>query len=151
MRGYERGSQFIIPLMETDCVHIYAMNYICSTLPCCRLDFPYEKISLERAYRVVAVNPSDDDEDRIKGMEACLWTEHIPDVKRADFALLPRLGAFCVNCWTSSENRDYDRFYAGLREYYRLLYALGYAPATLKRALPGKIRKALHYFNRRAY
>ncbi len=149
MRNYEWGDHFIFPISESDNVHIYDMNYICSTLHCCRLYLPHERINLKRAYS--AIPPSFRDRKHLCGIEACLWTEHIPDIKKADFALLPRLGAFSENAWTSSENRDYDRFYENLRDYYRLLYALGYGPATLSRALPGRIRRALHKFNRTAY
>ena len=146
MRTLWHWNSYINPFPEGE-----APDFIVSNTPCCQLSLPYEETDLERAYKVTAVNPSENDENRIKGMEACLWTEHIPDIKKADFALLPRLGAFSENAWTSSENRDYARFYENLQDYYRLLYALGYGPATLSRALPGRIRRALYKFNRTAY
>lgn len=145
-RSFNRWNSYINPTSDEN-----EPELIISNTPCCQLDLPYEEISLERAYRIVAVNPSENDEERIKGMEACLWSEYIPNVKRADFALLPRLGAFCENAWTDRLNLDYERFYANLKHYYTFLYALGFAPATLKRVLPGKIRKALHIFHRMPY
>lgn len=142
IRTLSRWNSYVIK----DSSELHALNeadFIASNTPCCQLDLPYEEINLERAYKITAVNPSDNDADRMIGMEACLRTERIPNVKKADFALLPRLAAFCENAWSSPENRNYDRFSANLKEYYRLLYALGYTPATLKRALPGSFRRII--------
>lgn len=102
------------------------------------LSLPYTALSLEDAYSLDIQNTD--------AIEACLWTERIPDAKRADFALLPRLGAFSEIAWSSEENRDYGRFSENMKHYYRFLYINGYAPAHIKKALPGKVRKAVRSF-----
>ncbi|MBC9914286.1 beta-N-acetylhexosaminidase [Chitinophaga varians] len=46
----------------------------------------------------------------IMGVEACLWTEHIPDISKLQYMLLPRMLALAETGWTSPTNKDYQRF-----------------------------------------
>lgn len=48
----------------------------------------------------------------IVGVEACLWTEHVPTFDRLTAQLLPRLPAIAEVAWGSP--RDWDRFSAAL-------------------------------------
>ena len=107
------------------------------------LDLPYGLTSLRDAYCFTPLyyRLNDAQKKLIKGVEICLWSEFVPNIKVADYTLLPRLGACCENAWTNEKNKSFDRFYASIDDYYRFLYAQGYKPAPLKRAMPKKISK----------
>ncbi|MGN7819349.1 beta-N-acetylhexosaminidase [Chitinophaga sp. 22536] len=46
----------------------------------------------------------------IMGVEACIWTEHIPDISKLQYMLLPRMLALAETGWTTAENKDIQRF-----------------------------------------
>ena len=53
------------------------------------------------------------------GAEATLWTEYVPNMKKADKMTYPRLGAMCETVW-SGEN-SYEQFHNKLDYYYSYL------------------------------
>ncbi|OQP52672.1 hypothetical protein A4H97_25250 [Niastella yeongjuensis] len=53
---------------------------------------------------------SDSDRAYIMGVEACIWTEHIPTVPKLQYMLLPRLLALAETGWAVKENKDERRF-----------------------------------------
>ena len=129
-------------------------NFLLSNNEGYYLDLPYGQTSLKATYDYVPLyyRLSDAQKGRIKGLEACLWSEFVPDVKTADYTLLPRLGAFSESAWTNEKNKDFDRFYAAMKHYYRFLYAHGYYPASPKRAMPkgvGKLCSRLYWERRK--
>lgn len=129
-------------------------NFLLSNSEGYYLDLPYGQTSLKATYDYVPLyyRLSDAQKGRIKGLEACLWSEFVPDVKTADYTLLPRLGAFSESAWTNEKNKDFDRFYAAMKHYYRFLYAHGYYPASPKRAMPkgvGKLCSRLYWERRK--
>ena len=99
------------------------------------LDFPYSWASLRQAYEY----EPDLGENGI-GLEAPLWTEYVPNLKRADFQMFPRFGAIAEAAWSAPEDRSFARFEAGLPEYYDLLNAYHVRYATIKQAMPSKLR-----------
>ena len=86
------------------------------------------------------------------GVEGPLWTEYVPDMKKAEYCTFPRLCAIAESGWTPADAKDYARFHAALDPFYRLLqlYGMRHA-ATEKQYMPGKIRaKGFSlWFNRR--
>jgi hexosaminidase len=46
----------------------------------------------------------------IKGIQAALWTERIPDTKRLEYMLFPRISALAEAAWTDDRNRNYQFF-----------------------------------------
>ncbi len=127
--------------------------FILSNISAYYLDLPYGQVSLKDTYnfRPVYYKLEDKYKDRIRGLEACLWGEFVPDIKTADYTSLPRLGAFSESAWTEESNKSYDRFCDKLDSYYSFLHAQGYTPASLKRANPKGIGKAASrlYWERR--
>lgn len=110
------------------------------------LDLPYGWVNLQRAYEY---EPNIG--ENIFGVEAPLWTEYVPNLKKADYCMFPRLGAIAEAAWSAAEDRSYERFAAGLPEYFDLLNAYHVHYATMKQAMPSPARKAAQslWFNRR--
>ena len=117
------------------------------------LDLPYGLISLKDSYNYNPVfkNISNENESNLIGVEACLWTEFIPDMEKADFSTYPRLGAISETAWTKEENRNYDRFCEKLDGYYKVLGFYGIKPAKKKFHSPSPVRKTadIIYWERR--
>lgn len=99
------------------------------------LDFPYGLTSLEKCYGF----DFDVSGSGVLGIEACLWTEFVPDMKKADYLTYPRLGAISETAWCEKEKKNYKTFLKKLPSYERLLLTLGVRPAKKQRYSPNKI------------
>lgn len=107
------------------------------------LNFPYALTRMKKTYNFEPVfdGINEECEKNILGVEACLWTEFVPTMKKAGYQTYPRLGAFCETAWSQKENRNYDKFLEKLHPYYDLLEGYGIDTASLKQSEPGLIRK----------
>jgi hexosaminidase len=47
---------------------------------------------------------------QIMGIQACVWTEKIKDVKRLEFMILPRMAGLAEAAWTQKAEKDYKDF-----------------------------------------
>jgi hexosaminidase len=88
------------------------------------------------------------DSPRVLGAQAQVWTEHLDDARRVDYAVFPRLAAFAEVVW-SPKDRDYQEFEARLvRHHLPRLDALGveYRPMAgphpwqTRPGVPGRVR-----------
>jgi hexosaminidase len=84
----------------------------------------------------------------VLGAQAQVWTEHLDNTRRVDYAAFPRLAAFAEVVW-SAQTRDYEEFEARLvRHHLPRLDALGveYRPLAgphpwqMRPGVPGRIR-----------
>ena len=110
------------------------------------LDFTYNMTPLKNAYCNQELLPSQ------IGIEAALWTEYVPNMKKAYFQMFPRLGAIAENAWTEKDHHDYDSYLTRLDDYYKMLSIMGvYNMAKAKDYAPSKIRAKLKqkWFDRR--
>ena len=107
------------------------------------LDLPYAHISLKDTYDFEPIYDGIKEENKslVKGVEACLWAEFVPTMKKAGYCTYPRLGAYCETAWSPKENKNYGRFLQKLPSYYAILEGYGIDTATLSQANPGLIRK----------
>lgn len=112
------------------------------------LDFPYGWVNLKRAYDFEPAMG-----ENMIGVEAPLWTEYVPTEKKADYCMFPRLGAIAEAAWSAEEDRSYERFEAGLPEYFDLLNAYHVRYATMKQAMPSFLRGKTQslWFDRRVF
>ncbi len=112
------------------------------------LDFPYGWVNLKRAYEFEPAMG-----ENMIGVETPLWTEYVPTEKKADYCMFPRLGAIAEAAWSAEEDRSYERFEAGLPEYFDLLNAYHVRYATMKQAMPSFLRGRAQslWFNRRVF
>ena len=104
------------------------------------LDLPHSINNLESIYKqdVNFVEPN----NNMFGMEAPLWTEFVPNMKKAESLLFPRLGAFAEVAWSDEDNRDYDNLLKKMDSYYDYLGQLGIENMTpIDKANPKGISK----------
>lgn len=111
------------------------------------LDLPYGYISLESTCNHKIA-------DGAIGSEAEVWTEYIPNMKKADSMIYPRMGAMCETVWSGQSS--YAEFSKKLASYYSFLdlmnisYSLGNGklnPKGLRRFLSIAVfeRRQLHW------
>ena len=65
--------------------------------------------------RVYDVNPAfaeltDSEKANVIGAEGCIWTEWVPDTKKLEWELLPRLAALAEVQWTNQQQREFGSF-----------------------------------------
>lgn len=73
---------------------------------------------------------SDDEKQYIIGIQACVWTEYINNMDKAEFMALPRLSAAAEVAWCA-EKTSYEDFFSRVEKSMRPLYeyfGLVYAP-----------------------
>ncbi len=92
------------------------------------LDYPYEVISLEKAY---SFNPIPDGlekskESKILGTGCQMWGEYTPNVIRIYYQTFPRLAAYAENGWTKATDKDYQDFCHRVKNTERRWRKLGY-------------------------
>lgn len=118
--------------------------FIMSNISAYYLDLPYAHVSLKDTYNFEPIYDGIKEENKhlVKGIEACLWTEFVPTMKKAGYCTYPRLGAFAETAWSPEENKDYDKFLSKIPAYNNILDGYGIDRATLKQANPGAVRKA---------
>lgn len=87
------------------------------------LDLPYGTNSLKKVYEFNARDTVKCDNELMLGVEACLWTEFVPNLKQAYKMIFPRIAAFAERAW--SQSVDYSRFIIKIKSYYDYIHALG--------------------------
>ena len=107
------------------------------------LDLPYGLVDLKACYEYdpYIEDLTEESKHLLKGVEACLWTEFVPDMEKAGYCTFPRLGAISESAWTKKENKSYEDFYGRLDGYYKYIKAINMNYATVKQAIPTGIRK----------
>lgn len=107
------------------------------------LDLPYALTSLEKAYTFEPAfkGLTEEGEKNLLGVEACLWTEFVPDMLTADKMTYPRLAAICESGWSPGEKKNFTRFIQKLDSYNALLGQLGVRAATLKQTSPKGVKR----------
>lgn len=116
------------------------------------LDLPYGRVNLKKCYEYdLSCGVSGKAAENLLGGEACLWTEYVPDTKKAGYCTFPRLAAFCENAWSDPKSKSYEEFKKKIPNYFGMLDKLGFLHASLNQAMPKPIRKYGYnlYFERR--
>lgn len=80
------------------------------------LDYTYKKLSLETAYNFnpVPSELSKQEASQILGLGTQMWGEWTPTKKEVYCQTFPRIAAYAETGWTTSHNKNYERFYATL-------------------------------------
>lgn len=98
-------------------------NIIMSERTAVYLDYPHELTPLERTYEYDPM-PNELEEkyrEQIFGLEGLLWSEHVPNVKRLDWQIFPRLIAIAETGWTPKKRKDFNSFQKRLEIYLKRL------------------------------
>ena len=85
----------------------YQTKYIDDEPLCIGGYVPVEKVY---GYEPIDSSLTVDEQKYIIGVQANLWTEYVPDFKRVEYMLLPRMAALCEVQWSKPENKDYEDF-----------------------------------------
>lgn len=96
------------------------------------IDLPYGYISLKKSSEHKPYKGN------CLGVEATLWTEYVPDMKKADKMTYPRLSALCETGWNKSTS--WKEIKGKTDFYYDFLKKNNIVPASLAQANPGKVR-----------
>ena len=96
------------------------------------IDLPYGYISLKDTAEHKPFNGN------CLGIEAALWTEYVPDMKKADLMTFPRLGAVCETAWHGE--CSWKGFEQKLDFYYSYLDKLNWGYADIAMANPNRLR-----------
>jgi hexosaminidase len=85
---------------------------IMSEMSCLYLNYPSKTTTMEKVY---TYNPIPDQLEKknhnlILGLEACVWSEYIPNIERLEYQAFPRLAAVAEIGWTSKEQKNFDSF-----------------------------------------
>lgn len=85
-------------------------------------------VPLERVYSYEPFTEEMDEEARghILGVQANLWTEYVLDNAHLEYMLLPRMSALSEVQWCRPENKDWNRYLAGVGHLIDIYDALGY-------------------------
>lgn len=82
-----------------------------------------EPIAIQMAYggynplkKVYSYNPTPaaltaGEQKYILGVEACVWTEYMPDFRKVEYMILPRMMALSEIAWTPLNRKNYDNFH----------------------------------------
>ncbi|MFI3295482.1 MAG: family 20 glycosylhydrolase [Rikenellaceae bacterium] len=96
------------------------------------LDYEQDKNSLVNIYdyNPILEGLSAEQAEHVLGVQANLWCEWVPSLKRAEYMTFPRLSALAEVAWCAPSVRDYDRFIGKLvRDLERLdLMGINYRP-----------------------
>lgn len=96
------------------------------------IDFPYGYISLaDTANHKVY-------DGECLGVEATLWTEYVPDMKKGDRMSYPRIGAMCETAWNGSNS--WETFSRKIQYYYSYLNKNDIGYADLSKASPNRVK-----------
>ena len=115
------------------------------------LDFPYGWTSLKQVCDDNgALTETDDD---TCGIEACMWTEYVPNMKKLEFLTFPRLGAISETAWSPKEDSTFQKFIDKSDLYFKLLDIYNINYASLKKACPSFVYKhaSSAWFKRRVF
>ena len=83
---------------------------------------PYGEIfsinTLEKVYdySLIPSELSSEEAKYVIGGQFAIWTEHISSVEHLQYILLPRMPAFAENMWSSSANKNYNKFIERLNQ-----------------------------------
>lgn len=68
-------------------------------------------LTLRRVYSYDPAPLTMQGREKVKGVQACVWTEWMPNGKRVEYMIYPRLFALAEVAWSNlNERRDYDEF-----------------------------------------
>ena len=78
------------------------------------------------SYEPYAPELTSEEAKYIKGVQANLWTEYIPDGKQAEYMVLPRMDAVCEIQWIPAEQKNYSGFLKRIPHMFSIYDKLNY-------------------------
>ncbi len=78
------------------------------------------------SYEPYAPELTQEEAKYIKGVQANLWTEYIPDAKQAEYMVLPRMDAVCEIQWIPAVQKNYSGFLKRIPHMFSIYDKLNY-------------------------
>jgi len=107
-------------------------NVVMSEMSALYLNYPYNLLPLHKTYMYDPIPIELDQKfyEHILGLEACLWTEYIPNKKGLEWHTFPRLIAVTEIGWTPKKKRNFQSFLKRLDYFLKRLdfHEINYAP-----------------------
>ena len=124
-------------------------NAIMSNFKYAYLDHSYSFTPLKLAYEFEPIpkNLEREYHHRILGLEALMWAEFIPNIKRLEWQTFPRLIAFSEVGWSSMENRNYSSFKKRLNVLLNRFDIIGINYANKKEVKPRFLKRKTGLFS----
>ncbi|UCD01735.1 MAG: family 20 glycosylhydrolase, partial [Promethearchaeota archaeon] len=112
------------------------------------LDHTYSFTPLKLAYKFEPVPRKLEKKyhKHILGLEALMWGEYIPDIKRLEWQTFPRLIAFAEIGWTPKDKKNYRSFHERLDEFLKRLDTIGINYANSKEVKPNVLKRLFKVF-----
>jgi hexosaminidase len=124
-------------------------NAIMSNFKYSYLDHSYSFTPLKLAYEFEPIpeNLENQYQQHILGLEALMWAEFIPNIKRLEWQTFPRLIAFSEVGWTPNDKKNYSYFKKRLNTLLKRFDLLGVNYAKKKEVNPKLLKRKLGLFS----
>lgn len=76
----------------------------------------------------------------IKGAQACVWTEYMPETSHLEYMIYPRLLALSEVVWLNSKDRDFKDFQSRVDSFFQRLEAMGFNHANHLYKVEGQVK-----------
>ncbi|MFX1304238.1 MAG: beta-N-acetylhexosaminidase [Promethearchaeota archaeon] len=112
------------------------------------LDHTYSFTPLKLAYKFEPVLRKLEKKyhKQILGLEALMWGEYIPNIKRLEWQTFPRLIAFAEIGWTPKHKKNYHSFQERLNKFLKRLDIIGINYANSKEVNPNVLKRLFKIF-----
>ncbi len=112
------------------------------------LDHSYSFTPLKLAYKFDPILKKLEKEynKHVLGMEAPMWGEYIPNIKRLEWQTFPRLIAFAEIGWTPKFKKDYRSFQERLNKFLKRFDIIGINYANSKEIKPNVLKRLFKVF-----
>jgi len=97
-------------------------NFVMSDMNYVYLDYGLKRTPLQKTYSYEPIpnNLEKDFSKHVLGLEACLWTEFVPNVEKLESSMFPRILAVAEIGWSTKGNRDYQSFLERLKSFLKM-------------------------------
>lgn len=112
------------------------------------LDHSYSFTPLKLAYKFEPIpkNLEKEYHHQILGIEALIWSEFIPNLKRLEWQTFPRLIAFAEAGWTPKNNRNFHSFRSRLIFFLKRMDTIGINYAHMNEVKPHFLKRLFGVF-----
>jgi len=112
------------------------------------LDHSYSFTPLKLAYKFEPIPKKLEEKDHkhILGIEALMWGEYIPNIKRLEWQTFPRLIAFAEIGWIPKDKKNYRSFQERSKKFLKRLDIIGINYANSQEVKPNVLKRLFKVF-----
>ena len=83
---------------------------------------------------------TEEEKQYVLGAQGNVWTEYMPNSKKVEYMVFPRMLAMSEVVWSKVENKDYEEFVTRLEQFHNRLEALDINYANHLYEVDGKLQ-----------